>query len=819
MPLDPLTALASVGLFGLTAFLSGAFWVWCVLRPGDRYLPSSLVALCLGTGLTFNALVSLLAGLFVVTAAVPVAVSVLLGLAAVLLRRHALDLAHAKAFVARAKSDLPGLLVLVCSFAYFVVVAGLLQWPPPGDISTAHGPMVTLFLADGRIPLTEQGYVILYPPGLQALAASMGPVVLAYGADMIFALGATLAALLAPLIYAITLECTRSCRWAVVVALVPFIPHQFVNLEQWTVGYFFNGPYPNLFGFVILLTLVAVLLFDQRTEDPARHLKRTVLAAVMTLAFLFIYPSFSILAALLTGLWMLLHWGPLRAELAVLLRPSRARLVLIGGIAAVASFVVAYVAALYAVGQNPAVMTDYLLGRFVVGAGGAAAAPSPYAETPTFFIDHPSGWVSIVAMVVVGLRIWRRSWDFLDVFYIALGLTLFVSLTGPGFAVTWFILPSRISPLFALLGWPLLIREALARAIPAPGAPELSVTGPARAERVLVRSPVLPVLVAAIVILTPVAVQPGLVGALVDPVTFYGIFFPRASFQDNFQVLRWIAQNADHTKLMANDGSYLSRYLMAVTVQNMSNTNWAEARYPQRGYDLMRLWLQPRNVSYLSQVIRAYGVRYIFTTSDPDSVYPPVSFEYEAKRYPPALFDTIFDRYSFLVTDYAASGNRVYEVRSVPTITTAATLANVTAPSFWNTLSAEGSGSLGPPIINPNGTLEVQSGTNAAWVASRYFPSVQDWTTSTYLSAEIETPRSLGLNISLVDAGGRSITWSVITLAGQPTRVDLPLAFPDGGSSAFDLAAITSLAITTSRFGAPTVPGDEFTVSGLFLSQ
>ncbi len=818
MPLDVLSAATSMGVFSFTGILSGAFLVHAVLRVKEGTRLSILLALYLGTGLPFNAFVSVVAGLFFISALVPILVSVGLGVLVAYQNRSGLRPRSIRTALERAQHDLPGLVVLLLSFTYFAVVSGLMRWPPPGDVATAHGPMVTLFLADGRIPLNEQGYAILYPPGLQALAASLGPVVLRFGGEMVFALGAVLAAVLAPLAYAITYIWTGQWRWAAVVALVPFIPHAYSNLEQWTVGYFFNGPYPNLFGFVILLTLVAILIVEQRPMEPWRHLRRTALGGLMTLTCLFIYPSFAILSALFVGTWVLLQRDGIRSEVVLFVDSRRGRKWLVGGTAALVLALGVYVALLAQVGQAPGVMVDYLVGRYMPGGGGAAAAPLPYAVPPTFFVDHVSGWVSLAAMVAIVYRIRRHLADFFDWSYLILGLALFVSLTGPGFSVLFPILPSRSSPLFVLLGWPALLRTLDLR----PSAPASTTERAAsRARRILSPLPrgnPVPLLVAAVVVLTPVAMQPSLVGSILNPVAAYGQFWDQPSFSQDFQVLEWIAQNVNHSALLANDGSYLSRYLPAVTVQNMSNSNWDEARYPQRGWDLYLIWEQPRNLTYLSEMIRSYDVRYIFATSEAGTVYPPVSFTYVSKMYPPSLADTIFDHDTFLAVDYAEGLNRVYEVRSVPTITTTAVIGNAAAPGFWDLVGASGYGSIGLPVVEPNGTVLMERGGFSMWSIRHDLPLAQDWTNSSYLSMNLWTASSVGLTVSIVDTAGRVNSWDVITLPGQLTRVDLPIAFPDAGTRVVDLRSIAGITISNGTIGPQPKPGDGITFGTMFLS-
>ncbi|HYM40921.1 MAG TPA: hypothetical protein VEY12_12405 [Thermoplasmata archaeon] len=817
MPLDLPSAAASMGLYAGTAFLTGWFLLQCVLKPSGNSRPSILITLCLATGIAVNALVSLLAGLFWISALVPLAFSGTLGLLAALITWMHARGSGIHAYLRTLRGDIPGLLVLVLSFAYFVLVAGLMEWPPPGDVATAHGPMVTLFLAAGRIPLTEQGYVILYPPGLQALAASIGPVVLRYGGEMVFSLGAVLAALLAPLAYAIMYRCTSDWRWAVVAAVVPLIPHPSGNLEEWTVGYFFNGPYPNLFGYVIVLTLVGILMIEQRPSTWLGNWRRLTVAALVTLACVFVYPGFAILSIPLVGIWVLLERAALRAELGTLVRARRAMAILVGVAVGVGIAVVGYLVLLTSVGQNPSVILDYLLGRFVAGYGGAPAAPTPYMEHATFFVDHVSGWISLFAMVAVAFRIRRRTWDLLDLFYLIFGLALLVSLTGPGFALTWPILPSRSGPLFVLLGWPVLLRAIAGRITAATAARGTGTqarglaSGPARGAT-------LPVLVLALVILTPVVAHPVLGSALVNPVGNYGWFSDDPSFPQDFQTLEWIVAHADHNALMANDGSYLSRYLPSLTLQNMSNSVWDEARFPQRARDLTEIWNEPRNVTYLVEMLRMHQVKYLFATSETGFVVPFENSTYAAKLYPPRLLDTIFDHYSFLTVDYATGWNRVYEVRSTPTIATVAVLANATSGDFWNLRSAAGSGSIGLPRLEPNGTINVTAGAFAGWTATHSFVPAQNWTNALYLSAEIRTATSLGLTIYLTDGAGRTIWWNVITLAGRPTMVDLPLRNPDGGRGAMDLGSVSTLAIGNGTFGVAPDPGDGIAVGGLALS-
>ena len=109
-----------------------------------------------------------------------------------------------------------------------------------------------------------------------------------------------------------------------------------------------------------------------------------------------------------------------------------------------------------------------------------------------------------------------------------------------------------------------------------------------------------------------------------------------------------------------NDGSYISRFALSLSLKNMTTWPWAESTFPKRASDLFVIWNEPHNVSYIMHMLKRYNVSYIFSTSERFLVGQGRS--YYSRPYDPKVYAQIFDEYHFLEALYMSGSARIYKV-------------------------------------------------------------------------------------------------------------------------------------------------------------
>jgi len=203
--------------------------------------------------------------------------------------------------VFKENSNLALLAIGLATIAYFTRAVYIAQWPEPGDITWVHGPLVALISYYGKLPNTWFPITNLplhYPPGFHVVVAFFNTSWNVYPAQAVLIYGASILPLLTLLVYSLSWIATRSVIASIAGSLSVLYVAQ-GRLDTWAVGYFYNGPYPNLLAFLLVIFFCGVLL----VEDT-RHGERRISAAVPTIGILctlslfMAYPPFALLPSI-----------------------------------------------------------------------------------------------------------------------------------------------------------------------------------------------------------------------------------------------------------------------------------------------------------------------------------------------------------------------------------------------------------------------------------------------------------------------------------------------------------------------------------------
>lgn len=423
--------------------------------------------------------------------------------------------------------------------AYFIRSVVIAQWPEPGDIGWVHGPLVALISYYGKLPDTwfpVANLPLHYPPGFHVVVAFFNTSWRVYPGQAVFIYGASIIPLLTLLVYCLSWIATRSLIASVAGALsVLYVSAG--RLDTWIGGYFYNGPYPNLLAFLLVVFFCGVLL----VQDTRRK-ERGFTSAVPTIGFLcslslfMAYPPFAAFPTLGTLAALFLS----RASVVTTLRKQWRRVMIGTSLAALAFGLLILI---------PSWSVSWTFGRVVQNSNFYALLPI------TTFAFSWFGIIIIMALSIAFVHLVKREFAMFSMLSLLITLPALASYLFPIFVL---ILPNRSLALAFIIAPVGLL--SLARAIRT----RISARG-FDLRRMRVRLGV-----NAIAFLVLLAVSPSVLMYATGSLDQHA-WFPRSpSFSDDFNAMRWLADNVPSHDLILNDLSYASLYLPSLKVFNLT---------------------------------------------------------------------------------------------------------------------------------------------------------------------------------------------------------------------------------------------------------
>jgi hypothetical protein len=645
------TSLVTLGV----SYLAGLV-VWSFFKPEQRTmsLPFFVVfPIICSLGLIELSLVFFVSGLLrltLFTVFVVVAISLLL----VARRRKKLNVKMGKL---RNSESLVPLLLFVITICYFASVAGYWAMPPVGDIVVGHGPFVSVIEAEGRVYMKSVWLSTPYPQGFHATVATFNQIFGLYPGQAVLVLGAVISALLPLIIYAIVFVPTRSILLSLVGYLSAFYVHSSSNMEKFLLGPFFNGPYPNLMGYLILFTYIALLC---SVPDLSSKLNRKWFWFIGLLIFgalLITYPSFSLLFIVIN----IIPWiQSIRSQRPQRLLPKT--LVFFGTIFSLVALCLAF---LYAHSFLQSTMQDAqtLLSQL-------QEYKIYYSISPVSFFDDLSGIIAILA-IPFALYLYRRHQKRIALIYIIILVLVALSLIPILFdSFLFLILPSRTLVILFALAWPIIL-IGFDSFIDEP-----MLQGPSNMfNRFYVRMKLFFTKKRKLLYATSRYdhIFAAVIGIIILGPCFYGhLSFTYAntlawnvtkspSFQDDFAALKWLNANAEPSALILNDGSWTSMYILSMSMKNITFFPYNVWVNPERAKELWQIWQKPTNKTNVAELLKKYNVSYVFSTSE-NGYFDSLRKVYKNKLFSPSIYAWIFDRDSFLEPVFSSKNTRVYKV-------------------------------------------------------------------------------------------------------------------------------------------------------------
>lgn len=540
--------------------------------------------------------------------------------------------------------------LFLISFVYFAYAVSFLGWPPPGDIMSRHGPMVSLINYNGKMPWNLYPLAnvsIDYPLGFHVFTAFLGKLWVVYPAQAVLIVGGGLISMLPVLLYLLTFGKTASFLLATTTFFYSFYIHPSNNMEKWPIGYFFNGPFPCLLTFVLVIGIIAIFEYVNSYLHEYNEGFLILVGLWGTVAVILVYPPFSISILLFLIVRCIRNSFINSRQRTRKLFNRKSKIYLLLNIILLA-IVLALNFSVYP-------MFSVFLRQY-------SSWSASYSQAYMLQLEDFSNYLGVIIIFAVPIAVYDlfKKPNNTPIFFLILLLLTVLSFIPPLTSYVAMTFPSRNFVILALLAWVIIatfleevIRKTLA---------QRKMSTHQSAFKKCFRTQNLAVGIVAIMILSLLA--PSLYLHFTGGVANTLGWFPHSDyFADDFAALEWIEKHIPNNALILNDRSYISLYLLSFSIKNLT-FNYYTVTYTQKlDLTLMQIWTNPSNIS--RELLKTYDVKYILLTSEQGYLTEPRlegDYKYVPKIHSNDIYTSIFDSCPFLKKSFASGKSRVYEV-------------------------------------------------------------------------------------------------------------------------------------------------------------
>ena len=211
--------------------------------------------------------------------------------------------------------------------SHFCWVMAYLGWPPGVD-AISHGLLTSILDHNHRLqrslaPVAPSEHWF-EPFGFHVMAAQLPFLFGIFPGEAILILATAIIILILLLIYSLVYFLTKSTMFSVAALLSGFYIYPVVSdmrfLEKWLMGYYYNTPYANLFGYLSLLEFIAfaLVIFDENRKDSIYRLVLLLSLVGITIT----YPPFVFIPIVYLCLIYIIRSKGFRGKLSSLLSRS-----------------------------------------------------------------------------------------------------------------------------------------------------------------------------------------------------------------------------------------------------------------------------------------------------------------------------------------------------------------------------------------------------------------------------------------------------------------------------------------------------------------
>jgi len=537
-------------------------------------------------------------------------------------------------------------------FFHFAFVTGYMGWPPAGDI-TNHGLVTSLIQHNEKLgstlsPLWPEAS-IKTPMGLHLLAANYSSLFGIFPGESFFVMGTSIIILIVCTVFSTVYILTRSLAFSSIAIAATFYIHPSLNLERWIVGYFYNGPYPNMYGYLILIIFILFWFILSNNERKGKKFYAMIFSTI--LGFLIVYPPFVILPALFIIIELIIkyfnHRNLNENESHLRQSPEHRKKLL-------KTYHFSWVAIL-----APVIMFDIVILNQLEEIIQAVKRGNIhyYISFEEYFVDYTYILV-MLTLLFSCIFILKRKYLRLSIFYLVFTGILVFSSQEIVFEQIWFLLTGRLFPILHIFSWMMILlytREIIRWKFNS----HTSITSyisNRNLSRIIIGT-------ISITLISILFLNPLISHATLEQAEIFDWFPSSKSFQNDYYLLAWISENIEYKDLMMTDYSFTSKFIHSFSIQNVTASIWFTSDFDiERAKEAQLAWANPQT---FPNFLQKYDIKYVLLNSEwgfKSSLLIVDDKKYLAKEISPKKYREILSKFPFLEPVKEIGTSSVYKV-------------------------------------------------------------------------------------------------------------------------------------------------------------
>ena len=577
-------------------------------------------------------------------------------------------------FIKLSNHDYLIIIIFVFSVFIFSAITSHLGWAPGVD-SLNHGMLTSILLDNQKITSTLEPVAPsqpwFEPFGFHMISAKISLLMDLYPGQSILLFSSVISILLVTCCFTIVYYNSKSIVLSLVALLSCFFIFSNVNdirfLEKWFLGFFYNTPYANLFGyyFLILFFFIYFVMSDLRKDHP----KTAKLGILLSLiGILFSYSPFLVFPLgyiIIKRILREFERHSIAKRVFNRIIPQFTKIQYKGRTLKIINFTIILVFII-----SLLLVSNYLIEQFQDSNNNFFTLLNRIKSNSYFYTSvvlNPSSFTDIsgywtVALLIASIiSIVKNNRVQLSYFYLTISSILTLSSFTFGFLneLLWFMLGGR---LFVFM---ILLNSVITSLFIFDFTKWLTNTKRLHLADAAVKFTVtkyLQIILSFIIIVG--LIIPSLVSNVsLEQASYWGWQVVQNDFRDDYKLFDWISNNVNETDLILTDYTYTTKKLLSFSLHNI--TSIPIAIFPQEielGKDTAIVWEKP---TLLKSFVDRYNVKYVLLDSDYNRRIPAElggTDENIPKVYNSTEYKAIFSNMPFLSQIKEFGNSSLYRV-------------------------------------------------------------------------------------------------------------------------------------------------------------